>query len=232
MATVQVHEGQSPLSRRTVDEKTVQEVAMTGSMVEGVGGVGAIVLAIVALTGVLPLTLTSIAAIALGAAIVFEGLASMARFSRLLAEESEATRWARAEGEGGMSLELFCGAAGGVLGILSLIRIAPMILLPIAAIVFGVGLIFGSGARARLARQMLEGSHGYDFMSLIAREAMQAARFVEIGIGIGGAVLGILALVGNSPLVLTQVAMLAFGAAVLIGGMAMSGRIFSVLHHA
>ena len=79
-----------------------------------------------------------------------------------------------------------------MLGILALIKIASMTLLPIAAILFGVGLIFGSGARARLGRQRIEAQHGYDFMSLIAREAMQAARLVEIVIGIGGVVLGIL----------------------------------------
>ena len=103
MATVQVHEGQPQLPHRSFEDKTVREVAMAGSMVEGVGGIGAIVLAIVALTGIFPMYLTAIAAIALGVAIVFEGLASVARFSRLLADESDATRWARTEAEGGMS---------------------------------------------------------------------------------------------------------------------------------
>ncbi len=77
----------------------------------------------------------------------------------------------------------------------------------------------------------MEGFHGYDFMSLIAREAMYAATITEVVIGVGGVVLGILALVGTLPLILTEVAMLCFGGAVLIGGMALSGKMFNVLHH-
>ncbi len=147
MATVQVHEGQPQATQRHFsEEKTVTEVAMAGSLVEGAGGIGAVVLAIVALTGILSMYLTAIAAIALGVALIFEGLANAARYSRLVVDESEARRWARAEAGGGMSLELLCGGAGVALGILALLKIAPMVLLPIAAIVFGIGLIFGSGA--------------------------------------------------------------------------------------
>jgi hypothetical protein len=206
---------------------------MAGSLVESAGGIGAIVLAIVALTGVLPMYLTAIAAIALGVALVFEGLANVARYSQLFTEEGAmaTARTTRVETGSGVTLELFCGAGGIVLGILALLHIAAMILLPVAAIVFGVGLIFSSGTRATLARHLVEGFHGHEFSTLVAREAMQAVMVTEVCIGIGGAVLGILALIGNAPLILTEVAMLAFGCAVVLGGLALSGRMFTVLHH-
>lgn len=224
MATVQVHESQPQLPHRMHEEELTAEVVRAGSLVERVGGVATIVLAIVALTGTLPLYLTAIAAITVGLALAIEGVAGAARYSRLMAEGG--AQWTGAETAGGTIAEFICGGATAVLGILALLHVVPMVLLPVAVVVLGAGLVFGSGARARLSRVMIQTHRGYEFMRLMAREVVLGATAAELLVGISGAILGILALVGTAPLILVQVALLACGCSLLLCSVALSGRIW------
>ena len=232
MATVQVHESGPQLGRRP-EEKTVAEVAMAGSLLEGVGGVAAVALAIIALAGVYPLYLVAIATIVLGASLLFEGFSIVARYSHHIMPEDtamSATHTARMETGGGVSAEMFCGAAGVALGILALIGLVPWTLMAISAIALGAGLVLSSGTRARVRRHMLEGFHMHEFTWAIVREGMQAALITEVCVGIGAIVLGILALCGTAPVVLTTVAMLALGCGVFLGGVALSSRLVAFMH--
>ncbi len=100
--------------------KPVEEV-VGGSIAEGVGGAGAIVLAILGLIGILPATLASIAVIAIGLALLVGGGAVAAQYSRLLTK-AEPGSGAQLIG-GGMTMEALCGLTGVVLGILALLRL-------------------------------------------------------------------------------------------------------------
>jgi hypothetical protein len=111
-----------------------------GSMIEAVGGVGALALAILGLAGILPLEFAAIAVICVGAALVFEGGAIGTRFSRLLSATGSG-RLGAAELGGGMTAEFLGGAAGLVLGLLALLGVATGILIPVAAIVLGAGYV-------------------------------------------------------------------------------------------
>lgn len=202
--------------RMTTSEKrrTAHEVAAGGSVTEAVAGVGAIVLSILGLAGVLPLSFAAISALALGAAILLEGGAIGARLFEREGELKEPV-----EVSGGMSAEAFAGIGAIVLGILALVGVAPVLLLAVSAIVLGAGLLGGAVAQERLSR-------GSDL-----RETMSYASGGHVLVGIGAIVLGILALVGVDPLTLVLIAMLAIGTAVMFSGAAFGGRLITMFRH-
>jgi hypothetical protein len=63
----------------------------------------------------------------------------------------------------------------------------------------------------------------------VAREAVSGAAAVQVLTGTGAAFLGILALVGINPMVLSLVALLAVGASLVLCGTAISSRTLSLL---
>lgn len=220
-------------SRARADEKT-EEVLAGGSLVEAIGGVAAVVLAIVGLgsltQGLFPVYMGSIAAIALGVALVFEGGAIMARYQRLWVESGGEHRTTTELG-GGMTVEVLGGLAGAVLGILALLGLLPVTLIAVAAVVFGCTLLLGSGATSRLNHLWLS-HHGYHpTAQRISREAVLAASGAQVLVGLAGAVLGILALIGIYPLTLSLVALLCMGGSVLLSGAAVGGRMMAFLTH-
>ena len=137
------HEVQQ-VSQETQEEKKTAEVLFGGSLAETLVAAGAVVLAIIGLVGAFPTLLLSIAAIALGSALLFDGAAFSARFTNLL-QETTHNRAESAELSSGTSAESIGGIVGIALGILALLNIFPMVLVPAAVIVFGAALILGAG---------------------------------------------------------------------------------------
>jgi hypothetical protein len=90
------------------------------------------VLAILALVGILPRELTSVAAIAVGAAFFCEGGTLAAAYRRTLS---------RSVIRAGITAEFLAGLAGIVLGILALFLDLTMSLLGAAIIVFGATML-------------------------------------------------------------------------------------------
>lgn len=205
-------------------EKSAKVVA-GGSITEALCGAGTVVLAIIGLAGTLPWYLASIATIVFGVALIAQGGAVAARYRHLLRETAPPGWERRADLGEGMGAELAGGAAGIVLGILSLIGLGAPVLLPIAVLVYGGALLIGSGTAADL------GSIGpnYERFAQVARQASVAASGTQAMVGIGAIVLGILALIGVDPLLLTLVALLVLGAAVVLSGAAVSSRMASLL---
>jgi hypothetical protein len=203
-------------TQRAQDNTVVETEA--GSVAEAVGGAAAVVLAILGLLGVLPLTFTAIAAIALGVALLLGGAALARRYSRLV--PAAAASRARQEIAGALGLQAIAGVTAIVLGILALLRIDALMLLGVTAIVLGAALVAAGGGMARLARsaRWLRGEG----------DSVYAASGWEALVGIGAVVLGILALTGHAPLTLTLVAMLSVGAAILVGGTVLASRLFGV----
>jgi hypothetical protein len=198
-------------------DNTVVE-AEAGSVAEAVGGAAAVVLAILGLLGLLPLTFNAIAAIALGVALLLGGAALARRYSRLV--PAAAASRGRQEIAGALGLQAIAGVAAIVLGILALLRIDPLMLLGVTAIVLGAALVAAGGGMARLARsaRWLRGEG----------DSVYAASGWEALVGIGAVELGIMALTGHAPLTLTLVAMLCVGAAILVGGTVLASRLFGV----
>jgi hypothetical protein len=229
MATVDMGGLGDPVARQREEEKSA-EVITGGSMVEAVCGVAAVVLAILGLAGLMPIHLVAVATIALGAALVFEGGAIAARYSKLLGETVGSRQVTAAEFGGGMTAELLGGLAGIVLGILALLNVYPLELTAVAAIVFGGALLVGSGSTGRLNALVIEGWYDlHDTARRVAREAVSAAAGAQVLAGLAGAILGILALVGTNTLTLTLVALLCLGASGLLSGAAVSSKMLSML---
>ncbi len=222
MATELAHQG-----ILTREQETTMSVVAGGSIAEAIGGVGAVVLAILGLVGLLPHDMAAIATMAAGVALLLEGIAMAARFSDLLSESGSLSDAAKLGG--GMGAELLGGVAGGILGLLALLDVVPMTLTAIAVIVFGASLLLSSGATYRL--ESLASKLGQKTLMAAQMLAAVAASGVQVLVGLGGITLGIIALVGVSPMILTLVGLLSIGAAVLVTGGTVSSTIASAMQH-
>ena len=203
-----------------VQETTYDQTARmveSGSLMESIAGLAGIVLAIVGLANVLPQILLPIATIALGAGLVAEGGVIAARFSNLLTATGK-EQYQTTELGVGLTSEVVGGIAGIVLGILALIKIEPMILLPVAAIVFGATLIFGTGINSRLNNMQIGQSGGDAHFRAVAREAVSASSGVQMFLGLASIALGILGVIGINPLTLSLVALLCVGSPTSLPG--------------
>jgi len=213
--------------RQDRDEKQSAKVVAGGSITEALAGLAAVALTIIALAGVLPGYLAAVATIAIGVALLAQGAAVAARWSKLVAETPGYEWDSRSELGSGMTAEILGGATGIVLGILALIGVAPYILIPVALLAFGGAMLVGTGATTDLG--MMRGVGNFPRLERASREVTVAASGTQLLIGIAAIVLGILALIGIDPLVLSLVGLLATGASILFSGSAVSSRMLGIL---
>ena len=209
----------------TEDTKSMLEIESGGSLIEAAGGIAVIVLTVIGLArgndGFIP----SIATIVLGVALLAEGGAIAAEFSKLLTATSGGTFGAMELG-GGMTTEVLTGGAAIVLGILGLVGLVPMVLLPAAVIAVGGGLILTAGAVERLNRLRVRTTGSSEVAERVSQVAVSGAIATQIIAGIAAIVLGILALVSaGHASILTLVGLLALGSAVALSGTALAGRL-------
>ena len=215
-----------------IEEGTYPETFATpaktsiGTSVAGrIAGIAAVAISIIGLAHLFPEILVSIATLAVGVALLFEGGAVAARFSGLIQEmetPEDGVRW------GGMTAEFLAGATGIALGILALLHLAPMVLVPIAAIVYGCALILDSGVNNRLSALEARKNGIRGWKATVARESASATSNIHVLVGLTAVTLGILALVGFAPMVLSLVAMLGIGGASLLSGYMFGSRVQSV----
>ena len=191
------------------------ELLSGGSGLEVIAGAAAIVLSILGLTGRVPLVFCAIACICLGGALLLFSGAVGARW-RDTAGRVRRERDEGADVVGGLGAEAIGGGGGLVLGILALVGIAPVMLLSIAVICIGGGMLFGGAGQSELDVLATNPDPRY---ARYSEKAMRAGGGVMAVAGIGGVVLGILGIIGvHSALVLSLVATLAMGGGLLLGG--------------
>jgi hypothetical protein len=217
-------------THETIEERHMVRTVITGSLGEGIAGGAAVALSIIGLANILSALMLSIATIAIGASLMFEGGSVAARFSDILSETTKG-RLDAADLGIGMTAELIGGIAGLALGILALLNIYPMVLVPTAAIVFGGTLFLGSGVTAKLSSIEIARSSENQTFKEVSREAVSAAASVQLLIGLGAVTLGILSLIGMSPVTLSLVAMLGISFSSLLTGTAVSGRLTNIFRH-
>lgn len=122
----------------------------------------------------------------------------------------------------GSMIEATGGFAAIILSILSMANVAPLYLMPTAALVIGVALLFEGGAIASRYWQLPEEITAGRLASMELAGGMIAEFFA----GLTGVILGLLALAGNYPLTMSSVAVLIFGVALL----ASSGLTYRLNH--
>ena len=204
----------------------LKELTLGGSSSAMLGGAAALILSILGLAGVAPHYMLSIASIALGAGVLFEGGFIAAEYGRILNLGGAETS-ARVELAGGLSGEALAGIAAIVLGILALLGVVPGVLMSIAAIVLGAGVTMGSGVIARLNALKIETSGNHETAQRLAKDAMSAAAGLQALVGLSAIVLGILALIGVAAQTLDLVAMLALGSSALVSGGSIVTRVLA-----
>jgi hypothetical protein len=218
------------LPRRDSERQKSIKLVAGSSITEAICGAAVVVLAIIGLTGMGNLAgyMASVATIAFGVALLAQGGAIAARWSRLLRETMPSEWDTRTELGGGMGAEFLAGGAGIVLGVLGLLGMATATLIPIAIIVFGGALLLGSSATVDLGGLATDAPH--ERFADLSRQATAVSSGAQVLLGIAAVVLGIIALVGLDPVVVTLVALLVLGASVLFSGTAISSRMTSVMH--
>lgn len=210
-----------------VTSARAKELTLGGSGSAMLGGAAALVLAILGLAGVVPHYMLTIAGIALGVGLLFEGGFIAAEYRTILSASGATGTGAKTELGGGLGAEALAGIAAIVLGILALLNIVPQVLMSITAIVLGAGVMLGSGAMARLNSLKVETSATPETARQVAKDSMSAAAGLQVLVGLAAIVLGILGLIGLAPQTLALVAMLALGSSELLSGGAMTSRVLS-----
>lgn len=210
------------------DDRKIVKTTIAGSSIEAAGGAAAVVLAILGLSNIAPDEMLPIAAIVVGAALLAQAGLLATGASSIVSREHMARR-EKLEFGGGVSAEALAGCAAIVLGILTVVGLDAHVLMSVAAIVLGAGLIIESGAMSRM--NVLDDAR--DAPQVTARTATRRAvvgtESAQVLVGLAAAVLGILALIGFDPTTLNLVAMLAVGVSILLSGVALSGKMASLL---
>jgi hypothetical protein len=161
----------------------------SSSVMEAIVAIAVIALAIVGLAGVNPLMMAAIATIIASAAILIEGGA----FERASSESR------RGIGPAAFNAEFLGAVSGIILGILALIDVAPMTLLSVAVLIFGVTFLLSASTSSD-------------------RSLFAGAPDGVVLLGLSVSILGLLAVIGLSAATLVLVGLLVLGAASLFGG--------------
>lgn len=179
------------------------ETLASGSVTEGIGALGTIVLAILGLAGIFTNIVASVATIVIGAVFLADSM---------LARSAEYTLNAQGIRSGmgsGMTAGFFAGIATIVLGILSFFHPAD-ILVAVSVLVLGGALLLSGGTLARLSWLMANpGASG---------EAWSGAGSGSVFMGLAVTVLGILAVIGLVPMTLSLVGLLCLGTGAFFSG--------------
>jgi len=224
------------MSTFTSSENTFQEAATYGGLVDAIGGVATIVLAIIALSGINQPVLAAISTIVFGAALLIQGGTMLTEYTKLVFPSGAVEPAEEGAGGAGLSALFLVGSAGIVLGVLSLVGIETMMLTAVAVIAFGGALLLSSNSVWHLyrAKQVSHGMGGptRSGSEILAGQMASGSAAVQCCSGIAAIVLGILAVTGIRPEILTLVGLLVLGATVLLTGTTLSGAATSFMEPA
>lgn len=206
-------------SARRQERVTAATVA-GGSTLEALGGLTAIIVAVIGFS-YLPFQMAAVGTIAIGVALFAEGTSVMARW-RDAVQRLEGEKFDPQEVVGGLSIEVFGGLVGITLGVLALVDIKPLVMLPVASLVFGGALLLGGAAQPELVYLAPERDPK---VARVTYNAILTSGGVMILVGIAAAVLGILGVLGvGAVLTTTLAALIAIGVSLLFAGGALSAR--------
>ncbi|MBL1257599.1 hypothetical protein [Methylocystis sp. Sn-Cys] len=221
----------------TREVATHENAVAYGGLIDAIGGVATIVLAVCGLVNIAPVYMTAIATIVFGVALLVQGGAMVSEYAQI-AFPAE-TKGFTAEQFGGNSLAVvfLVGAAGIVLGILALLGINSGVLMPVAVIAYGTALVLSSNAvwhlfLLRRASRMQAVTSGRSMIGgeMLASEMASGSAALQALAGLAAIVLGILALAGNvNDLTLNLCALLALGATLVLTGSTLSATVMGFM---
>jgi hypothetical protein len=203
-----------------------------GGFVDAVGGIATVVLAIVALAGVHSDMIVGIATIIFGAALLVYGGTLLSEYANLIFPPGTTVVQTQDFSGGNISAVFLVGAAGIVLGVLALLGIYPTVLTAVAVIAFGTTLVLSSNAVWQmhlLRRSLMMAREPQGGREILAGEMASGSAGMQALAGLAAVVLGILAVVGNSPATLTMIALLILGTTIMLTGSSLSGAVLSFM---
>jgi hypothetical protein len=226
-----------PSMSMSLREATAQEnAAVYGGLVDAVGGIATIVLAVVGLAGVNPQMFAAIATIVFGVALLIQGGTMLSEYAQIIFPPDAKSSSVEHFGGGSLSAVFLVGAAGIVLGVLALLGISSGVLTQIAAIAFGTALVLSSNAVWQLyvlrhAAAKSEATQSQSFGGeFLASEMASGSAGIQSLAGLGAIVLGVLAVAGaTNDVVLNLVALLALGATLVLTGSTLSTTVLSFM---
>lgn len=212
------------------EERRSIQVIGVGSALQSLCGAAAVVLTITGLStsGEMAFYTTAIATILVGVGLISYGVSLAARFNELMGDYAQGYGQNEELGTG-VTAEVLGGLAGIAMGVLALAGVAPHVLPPIVPVVFGAALLLSSGAVTEMNDLRLQRARLDPTVRQVTHRATLGAAGVQVLAGLAGVILGILAILGNEPGVLTEVGILCIGAALLFSGGAISTRMFTLL---
>src|SRR6185437_2940917 len=222
------------MSTITSSETTFQEAATYGGVADAIGGIATVILAIVALSGVSQSMLGGIATIVFGAALLIQGGTMLTEYTKLTAPPGMAGTVEEFTGGGGLSALFLVGAAGIVLGVLALIGISSQTLTAVAVIGFGGALLLSSNSvrhlyRAKQACYRAGASRAAWGAEFLASEMASGSAVLQCLSGLAAIVLGILAVTGTNPGVLSLAVFKVTAATVLLTGSTLTGAVMGFM---
>jgi hypothetical protein len=215
----------------TYTASTPVAAAGYGGLVDAIGGAAAIILAIVALTGVHPQTILSVAVIVFGATLLIQGGTVLSEYEAAMFPVGTANASPQQFGVGGLSTLFLAGLAGIVLGILALLGIAAQTLTAISVIAFGSALLLSSNSLKHLSSLQGHSSQstapptGAELLSGVMASGSAGTQMLG---GLAAIVLGIIALVVNQNS-LIPAALIVLGATVVLTGSALTGLVIGFM---
>lgn len=220
-------------------ENRTTDTAAVGGMLDAVGGIATVALAIIALAGLVPEVLMAIATIVFGATLIVQAGALISELSGISASPGALAASAATDSlsGGGVGMMFLVGFSGIVLGILALLGITPLVLCGAALIAFGATMLLASGS-VRNVHQLQSAVRRAGAVTttmrtneLLANEMAAGSAGAQLLCGIAALVLGIVALSGIYSMVLVLVGLLVVGASNILAGGALSGVVMGGTTH-
>jgi hypothetical protein len=213
-------------------ESRSAQAAAYGGLIDAIGGVATVILAIIALTGFNQPMMAAIATIVFGGALLIQAGTILSEYAHAIHPAASAVATEERFGSGGLSVMFLVGAAGIVLGVLALLGIASSALTAVAVIAFGSALVLSSSSVKQLYSLQSASTARATTPSgseLLADEMASGSAGIQLVVGLTAIVLGILAVAGSNPDLLTIVALLVLGASLVLTGSTLSGLVLSFM---
>ncbi len=213
----------------TESTSALVRAATYGGLADAIGGVATIVLAIIALAGVHPVILLSIAVIVFGATLLIQGGTLVSEYESIMFPVGATGVSPEQLGVGGLATLFLVGVAGIVLGILALLGIVAETLTAVSVIAFGASLLLSSNSVRQLS--MLQTTSGAPRAGAerLAGEMATGSASIQMLAGLAAIVLGILAVAGVNQNVLMLSALIVLGGSIILTGSALTGLIIGFM---
>lgn len=221
----------------TREASTRESAVAYGGLIDAIGGVATVVLAIIGLVNISPQIMTAIATIVFGVALLVQGGAMLSEYAQVVFPSDVKGGLIEEGGGNSLAVVFLVGAAGIVLGVLALLGVQSAILPPVAVIAFGTALVLSSNAvwhlyllRRAVRVQSAPSQSQYIGSEMLASEMASGSAGIQALAGLAAIVLGVLALAGSSfDLTLTLVALLSLGATLILTGSSLSTTVLSFM---